>query len=137
MNMDGALLHGGRYNPAGEFGALYLSESPEACAAEMKRRPRTPPDYIVGEINVNAQKICDLTDPALLDQLDLEREDLREDDWVVPRVLARLIRDSDFEEALVPSAAGPYRNFVLFLDSFSGQSYVELVEVRPLRINDE
>jgi RES domain-containing protein len=68
MNMDGALLHGGRYNPPDEFGALYLSDSPEACAAEMKRRPRTPRDYVIGEINVKAQKICDLPDPILLDQ---------------------------------------------------------------------
>jgi RES domain-containing protein len=32
LNMDGALLYGGRYNPPDEFGALYLSDSPEACA---------------------------------------------------------------------------------------------------------
>lgn len=47
MNMDGALLYGGRYNPPDEYGALYLSDSPEACAAEMKRRPRTPPDALL------------------------------------------------------------------------------------------
>jgi RES domain-containing protein len=45
MNMDGALLHGGRYNPPDKYGALYLSDSPEACAAEMKRRPGSPPDH--------------------------------------------------------------------------------------------
>ncbi len=74
--MDGALLHGGRYKPPEEFGALYLSESPEACAAEMRRRPRTPAYYVLGEIKVNVQKICDLTDPDLLDRLGLERDDL-------------------------------------------------------------
>ena len=95
--MDGALLHGGRYNPPDGFGALYLSGSPGACAAEMKRRPRTPPDYVMGEINVNVQKICDLTDPILLDQLDLESDDLCTDDWELTRILGNLIRDSSFE----------------------------------------
>jgi RES domain-containing protein len=112
--MDGALLHGGRYNPPDEFGALYLSDSPEACAAEMKRRPRTPPDYVMGEINVNVQKICDLTDPILLDQLGLESDDLCTDDWELTRILGNLIRDSNFEGALVPSAAGPYKNSCFF-----------------------
>src|SRR3989304_675016 len=36
---QGALEHGGRYNPRREFGALYLSESRAACRAEMQRRP--------------------------------------------------------------------------------------------------
>jgi len=86
MNMDGALLHGGRYNPPDEFGALYLSDSPEVCAAEMIRRPRTPPDYVMGEIKVKAQKICDLTDPILLDRLGLEMDDLCTDDWELTRI---------------------------------------------------
>jgi len=137
LNMDGALLHGGRYNPPDEFGALYLSESTKACIAEMKRRAKTPPDYLVGEIKVNAQKICDLTDPILLGQLGLELDDVCSDDWQITRILADLIRDSGFEGAFVPSAAGPYKNLVLFLDRFSNQSSVELIDVQPLIINDE
>jgi len=137
MNMDGALLHGGRYNPPDEFGALYLSDSPEACAAEMIRRPRTPPNYVMGEIKVKAQKICDLTDPILLDRLGLEMDDLCTDDWEFTRILGNLIRDTNFEGALVPSAAGPYKNLVLFLDRFSSQSSLELIDVRPLIINSK
>ena len=137
MNTDGALLHGGRYNSPNEFGALYLSDSPEACAAEMKRRPSTPPDYFVGEIYVNAQKIYDLTDPINLEQLGLEINDLCTDDWELTRILGNLIRDSSFEGALVPSAAGPYSNIVLFLDRFSSSSSLELIDIRPLLINDE
>lgn len=137
MNADGALLHGGRYNSPNEFGALYLSDSPEACAAEMKRRPSTPPDYFVGEIHVNAQKICDLTDPIILEQLGLELNDLCADDWELTRMLGNLIRDSSFEGVLVPSAAGPYSSLVLFLDRFSSTSSLELTDVRPLLINDE
>jgi RES domain-containing protein len=137
LNMDGALLHGGRYNPADEFGALYLSESPEACAAEMRRRPGTPTDYLVGEVAVNVHKICDLTDPALLDQLGLDVDGLCSDDWEITRILGNLIRDSGFEGMVVPSAAGPYKNLVLFLDRFASRSSLDLIEIQPLRINDD
>lgn len=137
MKMDGALLYGGRYNPPEEYGALYLSESAEACAAEMRRRPRTPPEYVVGEIEVNVERVLDLTDPALLDRLGLEIDDLCTDDWELTRILGSLIRDSDFEGMVVPSAAGPYKNLVLFLDRFSSKSSIEHVEARPLVIEDE
>lgn len=103
----------------------------------MKRRPRTPLDYVMGEINVNVQKICDLTDPILLDQLGLESDDLCTDDWELTRILGNLIRDSSFEGALVPFAAGPYKNLVLFLDRFSSPSSLELNDVRPLHVTDE
>jgi RES domain-containing protein len=137
MTMDGAYLYGGRYNTEMVFGALYLSESPEACAAEMRRRPRTPPDYFVGKINVTVQKICDLTDPILLEKLNLEIEDLCEDDWECTRMLGDLIRDAGFEGVLVPSAAGDYKNLVLFLDRFTSESSVELVDVQPLLIDND
>ena len=38
MNMDGAFLFGGRYNPPETFGALYLSDSSEGCAASELRQ---------------------------------------------------------------------------------------------------
>jgi len=137
VTMDGAYLYGGRYNTEMVFGALYLSESPEACAAEMRRRPRTPPDYFVGKINVTVQKICDLTDPALLEKLNLEIGNLCEDDWERTQILGNLIRDAGFEGVLVPSAAGNYKNLVLFLDRFTSESSVELVDVRPLLIDND
>ena len=91
----------------------------------------------MGEINVNVHKICDLTDPILLDQLGLESDDLCIDEWELTRILGNLIRDSSFEGALVPFAAGPYKNLVLFLDRFSSPSSLELNDVRPLHVNDE
>ncbi len=51
--------------------------------------------------------------------------------------MGALIRDASFEGVLVPSAAGPYKNLVLFLDRFSGGSCLELVDVRALLISDK
>lgn len=64
-------------------------------------------------------------------------DDLCTDDWQVTRVLADQIRDAGFDGSLVPSAAGPYKNLMLFLDRFPDQSSVELVDVRPMRITDD
>ncbi len=52
----GALLVGGRYNPAGEFGALYLAESEDACRAEVARRiePDTTLSFGTLEIDLDA-----------------------------------------------------------------------------------
>src|SRR3970040_1536017 len=53
---QGALEHGGRYNPRREFGALYLSESPAACRAEMQRRPGVRARYWHARIKVRVAK---------------------------------------------------------------------------------
>lgn len=137
MNMDGALLYGGRHNPPEIFGALYLSDSPEGCATEMKRRPVTPREYLIGEIKVTVSNICDLTDPTLLEQLDINPDELCKDEWELTQELGELIREAGFEGVVVPSAAGPYRNLVLFLDRFSSKSSIELNDVRPMLINDK
>ena len=137
MNMDGAFLFGGRYNTPEIFGALYLSDSSEGCATEMKRRPDTPRDYLIGEIKVTVSKICDLTDTALLEQLGINPDELCRDEWELTQELGELIREAGFEGAVVPSAAGPYRNLVLFPDCFSSKSSIELKDVHPLFINDK
>ena len=103
MNMDGAFLFGGRYNPPEIFSALYLSDSPEGCATEMKRRPVTPRDYLIGEIKVTVNNICDLTDTSLLEQLGIDPDELCKDEWELTQELGELIREAGFEGAIVPS----------------------------------
>jgi RES domain-containing protein len=130
--MEGALLSGGRYNAAEEFGALYLSETPEGCAAEMARRPAAPQDYIVGSIRVTLGRICDLTDEGLLADLGLTSNQLKVNDWTDMQVLGKLVREAGFEAILVPSAAGDFNNLVIFMDRLSGKSEVALKDTRPL-----
>ena len=132
LTMEGALLSGGRYNAAEEFGALYLSETPEGCAAEMARRPAAPQDYIVGSIRVTLGRICDLTDEGLLADLGLTSNQLKVNDWTDMQVLGKLVREAGFEAILVPSAAGDFNNLVIFMDRLSGKSEVALEDTRPL-----
>jgi len=103
----------------------------------MKRRPVTPRDYLIGEIKVTVNNICDLTDTALLEQLGIDPDELCRDEWELTQELGELIRKAGFEGAIVPSAAGPYRNLVLFLDCFSSKSSIELNDVHHLHINDK
>ena len=130
--MDGALLSGGRYNAAEEFGALYLSESPEACAAEVARRPPAPKGYVVGSISVALDKVCDLTDKRLLADLGLTAEELTADRWTDTQVLGALVREAGFEAIIVPSAAGDFDNLVVFMDRLGENSEVLLEDTRPL-----
>jgi RES domain-containing protein len=130
--MDGALLSGGRYNAAEQFGALYLSESPEGCAAELSRRPEAPQDYVLGSIRVRLGRICDLTDEALLADLGLTSSQLKADDWTDTQVLGALVREAGFEAILVPSAAGDFNNLVIFMDRLTEKSEVSLEDTWPL-----
>ena len=96
-----------------------------------------PCDYLIGEIEVTVSKICDLTDNALLEQLGINSDELCEDEWELTQELGELIREAGFEGVVVPSAAGPYKNLVLFLDCFLGKSSIELNDVHPLFINEK
>jgi len=130
--MDGALLYGGRYNTAEEFGALYLSENQEGCAAELARRTVAPQGYIVGSIKVTLRRICDLTDDGLLADLGLTANQLKADNWTDTQVLGALIREAGFEAILVPSAAGDFNNLVIFMDRLAKNSEVVLEDTQPL-----
>ena len=133
--MDGALIYGGRYNNAGEFGAIYLSKSQKGCAAEVKSRPAHPPDYLVGKIQVKLGKVCDLTDPELLKKLGLTRKQLTAVDWAETQALGDIIRDAGFEGIIVPSAAGDFNNLVIFVDRMSGASSIDLEDVEKLDLS--
>lgn len=135
LTMDGAFRWGGRYNEPGEFGALYLSKTKKGCAKEITRRAVPPRKYIVGKIKVTLGKVCDLTDPELLKNLKLTKEQLITDDWNETQVLGELVRKSGFEAMIVPSAAGDFNNLVIFVDRLSATSKIRLEEVKPLALS--
>lgn len=126
---QGALEHGGRYNPRREFGAVYLSESPAACRAEMRRRPGVRMQYWHAHIDVRVAKAVDLTDAPTRDQLGIRPEDLVADDWSLTQDLGRAARRAGFDALIVPSAAGGHRNLVVFKDLLGDDETVETKRV--------
>ncbi|MDQ7842112.1 MAG: RES family NAD+ phosphorylase [bacterium] len=130
---QGALEHGGRYNPRREYGALYLSESPAACRAEMLRRPGVRVRYWHARIKVRVAKALDLTDPSTRDKLCILREDLVSNEWGATQDLGRAARRAGFDALIVPSAAGNHHNLVVFTDLLADDetSVPEHVEPAP------
>jgi len=128
---QGALEHGGRYNPRREFGALYLSESPAACRAEMRRRPGVRVQYWHARLKVRVAKALDLTDPVTRDKLGITEQVLVSDDWTMTQDLGRAARRAGFNAIIVPSAAGKHHNLVIFKDLLSGSEVAETERVEP------
>lgn len=129
---QGALEHGGRYNPRREFGALYLSESPAACRVEMQRRPGVRVRYWHARVKVRVARALDLTDPSTRDKLRILQVDLVSDDWDLTQDLSRAARRAGFDALLVPSAAGDYHNLVVFKDLLADDEAAETECVEPV-----
>lgn len=127
----GAYLAGGRYNPPEQFGALYLSESPTASRAELSRQGlRSMLRFVLGTFRVTLAKVCDLTNPSVLRVPGIKRDDLVQNDWLPAQQLGTLMREAGFEAALVPSAAGPHVNLVIFTDRLGDESEVRIEDVQ-------
>lgn len=113
--------HGGRFNPAGEFGALYVSLDEETVWAEMAHRFHTegidglPPSMGLLRIVVQAGRYADLTGDAGRAAWDVALSDLVDDDWLLCWTLARAVRA--VADALhAPSARATGTNMPLFAD---------------------
>lgn len=55
-------------------------------------------------------------------------------DWTLTQELGRLAREAGFEALLVPSAATPGTNLVLFPDRLDPASSVHLLAVEPFEL---
>jgi len=133
LSPEGSGLYGGRYNPKRAFEALYCGEGPAVCWAEVRKTTggRRLGPFVLASVMVKLQRVLDLTDHAVLQRLGLRPEDLVASDWAHTQELGRLARQAGFEALLVPSAAPPGRNLVLFPDRLNPASSVHLVSVEP------
>jgi RES domain-containing protein len=124
---------GGRFNPTGEFGALYVSLDPETPFRELRRQavkagldvldflPRT-----LFAADARLQRVLDLAcaDVPLLGS----------DDWTACQGVARRARLAGYEAIRFPSATGAGENLAIFLDRLAPGSYVRIIreeDVRP------
>jgi RES domain-containing protein len=117
--------NGGRYNPAGEFGALYTSLGPTTAREEVRKglqkevglRRRKPSPRLY-KLAVQKVRVLDLTDSEVLARLgwqhaSLVRTDVRA--WENTQELGRAARNAGCEAILAPSAARPgFKNLIIF-----------------------
>lgn len=127
---EGSRFRGGRYNPPGKFGGLYLSDSAEACRAELLRHADVLPDLSLGTFDVSLSHVLDLTDAAVRQRLGVSHEDLTQDNHSLTREIGEAAFDAGFEGILFPSAAGPHTNLVIFTRNRRPNSRLALQNVR-------
>jgi RES domain-containing protein len=126
----GSLRAGGRFNAPGEFAALYASLDPVAASKEVARGLKQrgidpsqfpPSSWWMYELEVEIEGVLDLTNPEIVQRIEVNSEALTRDEWNTPRNIAAEARNNGFEALLVPSAAAPgSKNLVMFLDKLAG-----------------
>lgn len=133
LSTEGSVVYGGRYNRKGVFGALYFSATPALSRAEVRKAAagRRLGAFVLATVRVELQRVLDLTDHAVQQRLGLRSEDFVASDWAPTQELGRRVREAGFEALLVPSAAAPGANLVLFPDRLGSASAIELLAFEP------
>jgi RES domain-containing protein len=134
-----SILFGGRYNPKGEFGVLYLALTAQCCLKEKIKqaggkthlRPQ-----VLGTFEINIEHGLDLTDEKNLTKLEIDRARLTDpSDFTEPQALAREARRIGFEALIVPSAIGSEcTNFVIFKDKLGRKSFCETKDIKSYKL---
>lgn len=115
-----ALAEGGRFNPPGEFGALYL-----ALDADTARRESDVPEVIL-EIDGRLSRVFDLTRPDAQRHCGLTADELCAGDHGPCRRAGRALREEGYEAIRYPSAAGDGINLAVFWDRRQAESSLRL-----------
>ncbi len=133
LDSSGSLRAGGRWNPRGEFGALYTALNEEAAKAELERLAErqgltlddfAPRDLV--SIEVSLSKVLDLTDKKILEQIGINESEIVGNDVSLCLEISRLARRAGFEAILTPSATKKGMILVLFPDRFQPSSRLQV-----------
>lgn len=139
--MSASARAGGRFNPAGEFGAIYVSLDPDTPLRELRRQaihagveviaflPRT-----LFAADARLQRVVDLACADGPAAWGLSDAALASDDWSACQDVARRARMEGFEAIRFPSATGAGENLAVFPDRLAPGSYIRIIreeEVRP------
>ncbi|MGH9792214.1 MAG: RES family NAD+ phosphorylase [Candidatus Acidiferrales bacterium] len=126
LSIAGSRAVGRRYNPPGEFGALYASLVRETAVAEVARNLQrrgipidsiSPGDFQAYALRLTLTEVLDLTDSRVLAQLHLSSESMCGDDVAITRQIGAAARSAGYQALLVPSAVRENsRNVVVFAD---------------------
>lgn len=141
----GSLRAGGRFNPPGQFGALYTSLKATTAAKEVARglsqrgvELNQFPDgaWWVYELEVKLESVLDLTDADVLQKSGISESSLTGSDVNAARQIAAEARERGYEALLVPSAAASgSENLVIFLDKASARPNV--LSSKPVSLGEK
>lgn len=148
LSGEGSRRHGGRWNPRGEFAAVYASLDPETAMAETLayfRYYRLPEHAamprVFWAIQAHLSCVLDLGSAEVCQLLAISRDSLTAEDWrrtsMTPagsftQALGRAAFSAGFEALLAPSAARPDgTNLVVFPANLETRSYLWIGRTRP------
>jgi RES domain-containing protein len=122
--LDHALAHslaeGGRFNPPGEFGAVYLALDPDTA-----RQESDAPEVIL-EIDARLSRVVDLIRPDAQRRCGLTPDELCAGNHEPCRRAGRALREEGYEAIRYPAAAGDGINLVVFWDRRQEDSSLRL-----------
>ena len=128
LSSNGSLRNGGRFNPRGEFGALYLAESQSVCEAELSRKGIIPRKYHIGKIKAKLEKILDLTDKDAIKSLDINLDEIMEDNFVISQALGRWAHSKGYDAIVYPSITGQGKALCVFENSLEMGENITLLD---------
>lgn len=133
LNTNGSLLYLGRYSN-GEFRVLYAADSREVCKQEHARKTaiKTKLAYKIAKLNVKLNKVINLTNEKNLKMLDIQKDDLLGDRWILTQHIASLAYQKGYEALLVPSVTGKGNNIILFPENFTKDSTLKKVREKAI-----
>jgi RES domain-containing protein len=133
--LDGSKRDGGRFNPKGEFGAVYVALNRRTAERELSRLAERlgftvdmllPRAMLTLDINLGA--VLDLTLRGTQKEWGLTPDALRASDFAICQEVARAARRDGYEAILFPSATGEGLNLAIFFDQLRPGSRVNIVK---------
>lgn len=130
---------GYRFNPPGEFGAIYLSLDRDTAVRELRRLAAyndlplsalMPRNLIIARVRL--QRVLNLCADEGRRTYAITQEELEASDWSACQAVARRARSHGYEAIHYPSATGAGENLALFLDRLRRDSYVRIVRIEEL-----
>ena len=136
--------HGGRFNPPGEFGAIYVAVERATALRELARQaaflgfavdellPRT-----MLRLRLHVRRVLDLTDESVCHAWGLAGSDMsqisHDDCWEI----ARAARRSGYESISFRSATGSGVCLAVFMDRLSPGSFMDVEDADTITSIDE
>lgn len=113
LSGEGSRIHGGRFNPPASFPVLYICRSRPCAVAELKRLGERQAIGVEGLLprvlyryEIDLDRILDLTDGDVRDQVGLGVDALTEPDWAACQGLGVAAHALGARGIISPSATG-------------------------------
>ena len=140
--LDASRRAGGRFNPRGDFGAVYAALEKDTAVAELERRiertglPRAAfRPRLMLHLTVHLTDLLDLTNPEVRRQFGVSEEDLIASDWTRAQDAGQEARRQGYTAIRFPSATGTGDNLAIFLEKLGPDESLQVQQVEEIGLD--